>query len=180
MKKILNPWLSNDAYNCFGCCPSNPVGCQMTFYEDGDDIVSIWCPTQAHQSWLNTLHGGIQATLLDEVCGWVVFKKLDTAGVTAKMELRYRKPISTLNPYLVLRSHLQELRRNIASVYGEIKDAEGNLCIECTCTYFTFPHEKAMAEMSFISATLDEEDITLGTAIARATAPTYKPRIILG
>ena len=52
-------------YNCFGCCPTNPIGAQMRFYEDGDDIISIWKPTQNHQSWINTLHGGVQAVLLD-------------------------------------------------------------------------------------------------------------------
>ena len=96
MKRIINPWTSIPGYNCFGCSPDNPIGTRMRFFEDGDDIISIWRPTQNHQSWLNTLHGGIQAVLLDEVCGWVVFHKLQTAGVTAKMEMRYHKPVSTL------------------------------------------------------------------------------------
>ena len=87
MKRIINPWTHTPGYNCFGCSPDNPIGTRMRFFEDGDSIVSIWRPTQNHQSWLNTLHGGIQAVLLDEVCGWVVFHKLQTAGVTAKMEM---------------------------------------------------------------------------------------------
>ena len=80
MKRIINPWTQTPGYNCFGCSPDNPIGTRMRFFEDGDDIVSIWRPTQNHQSWLNTLHGGIQAVLLDEVCGWVVFHKLQTVN----------------------------------------------------------------------------------------------------
>ena len=53
----------------------------MEFFEDGDDIVSLWQPTPNFQGWLNTLHGGIQSVLLDEICGWVVMRKLQTAGV---------------------------------------------------------------------------------------------------
>ena len=81
MKRILNPWTHTPGYNCFGCSPDNPIGTRMQFFENGDEIISIWRPTQNHQSWLNTLHGGIQAVLLDEVCGWVVFHLLKTAGV---------------------------------------------------------------------------------------------------
>ena len=67
MKRIINPWTTMPEYNCYGCCPTNPIGTRMRFFEDGEDIISIWKPTQNHQSWINTLHGGIQAVLLDEV-----------------------------------------------------------------------------------------------------------------
>lgn len=44
MKKIINPWRNHPEYNCFGCCPENPIGLHMEFYEDGDYIVSTWHP----------------------------------------------------------------------------------------------------------------------------------------
>lgn len=160
MRKIHNPWLSLPEYNCFGCCPDNPFGLHMHFYEDGDNIVSIWQPQKHHVSWIDTLHGGVQAVLLDEICGWVVFHKLQTAGVTAKMETRYRKPVSTVQPFIELRAHLAEMRRNVAIVAGEIRSAEGELLVECTCTYFTFPQEKAVAEFGYIPSTLEPDEVT--------------------
>lgn len=42
MKKIINPWKGLEGYNCFGCAPNNEAGVRMEFYEDGDEIVSIW------------------------------------------------------------------------------------------------------------------------------------------
>ena len=45
MKKIINPWTRREGYDCFGCCPHNPIGVHMTFFEDGDDIVSYWIST---------------------------------------------------------------------------------------------------------------------------------------
>ena len=96
MKKIINPYLHLQGYNCFGCAPHNPLGVHMEFYEDGDDIVSHWTPGHNHQGWLHTLHGGIQATLLDELCGWVVMRKCQTAGVTMRMTTQYKRPVSTL------------------------------------------------------------------------------------
>ena len=81
MKKIMNPWIGVDGYLCFACAPSNPSGLYMEFYEDGDDIVSFWKPTGYHQGWLDTLHGGIQSALVDELAAWVVVRKLQTTGV---------------------------------------------------------------------------------------------------
>ncbi len=172
MRLINNPWRGVPGYNCFGCCPDNPIGARMRFYEDGDDIVSIWQPTQNHQSWINTLHGGIQAVLLDEVCGWVVFHKLQTAGVTAKMDMRYRKPVSTLQPYIKLRARLTEMRRNVAIVDGELLSAEGELLCSCQCTYFTFPQEQARAEMGYIASTTEGEDLTWDELVAQLNGGT--------
>ena len=44
MKKIINPFVHLDGYNSFGCAPGNPLGVKMEFFEDGDDIVSLWQP----------------------------------------------------------------------------------------------------------------------------------------
>lgn len=46
MRLIKNPWLGIEGYNCFGCCPSNPYGVKMQFYEDGQDIVCFWKPQE--------------------------------------------------------------------------------------------------------------------------------------
>ena len=59
MKKIINPWRNHPEYNCFGCCPDNPIGLHLEFYEDGDYIVSKWNPQHNYQGWVNTMHGGI-------------------------------------------------------------------------------------------------------------------------
>ena len=86
MKKIKNPWLHKPGYNCIGCSPDNPMGLHLDFWEDGEDVVSRWTPTADYQGWIDTLHGGVQSLLLDEVAGWVVTRKLQTTGVTSKME----------------------------------------------------------------------------------------------
>ena len=147
MREIKNPWIGTEGYNCCGCCPTNPYGVKMRFYEEGQDVVSFWKPKDCYQSWINTLHGGVQSVLLDEICGWVVFHKLQSSGVTAKMETRFRKPVAIEQEYVELRARLREMRRNIAVVDGEIKSAEGEILVECTCTYFTFDAAYAPAEV---------------------------------
>ena len=146
-----------EGYNCFGCAPENPLGVKMEFYEDGDDIVSVWQPRAEYQGWLNTLHGGIQGVLLDEICGWVVMRKLQTGGVTSKMETRYQRPVPTNAGPITLKARLREMRRNIAIIDAELQDAEGKICSKAVCTYFTYPPEQARKEMFFCDCKTEGE-----------------------
>lgn len=149
MKKLKNPFLHLDGYNCFGCAPHNASGLRMEFFEDGDDIVSVWHPRADFQGWLNTMHGGVLCAMLDEICGWVVFRKLQTGGVTFKMETRFLRPVPTTEPYLTLRAHLTQQKRNMVFIEGVIYDSQGNACTKAVCTYYCYPQEQAQAEMNF-------------------------------
>lgn len=159
MKKIINPWKGLKGYYCFGCSPDNPMGVKMEFYEDGDEIVSFWKPKPEYQGWLDTLHGGIQAVLLDEICAWVIVRKLQTTEVTSKMETRYRKSISTNDTLLEIRASIQEQKRNIILVKATIYNSAKEICTEAVCTYFTFSKEKSQQEMFFISCEVEETEI---------------------
>ena len=63
MKKILNPYLNKEGYNCVCCAPNNPVGLHLEFWEEGEDVLTIWNPGENYQGWINTLHGGIISML---------------------------------------------------------------------------------------------------------------------
>lgn len=159
MKKIMNPWEKQEGYHCFGCASNNEAGLKMEFYEDGDEVISIWRPRPEYQGWIDTLHGGIQAVLLDEICAWTILRKLQATGVTSKMETRYRKPISTKDSHLVLRASIREVRRNIVLVDARLYDKDGELCTETLCTYFTFSKEKSETEMHFTGCGVENEEI---------------------
>ena len=76
MRRINNPFVRYDGYDCFGCAPENPLGLALDFFEDGEDLVATWEPGEHYQGYNRVLHGGIQATLLDEIASWVVFVKI--------------------------------------------------------------------------------------------------------
>ena len=44
MKKISNPYLNKEGYNCVCCAPNNPVGLHLEFWEEGEDVLTIWNP----------------------------------------------------------------------------------------------------------------------------------------
>jgi len=144
MKKIINPWKGMKGYNCFGCAPNNDAGVKMEFYEDGNEVISIWKPQPQFQGWIDTLHGGIQAVLLDEICAWVVLRM---------------KPVNTNDSYIVLKASIKERKRNIVFVEAAIYNNKEELCTKALCTYFTFPQEKAKEEMHFLSCEVEQDEI---------------------
>ena len=156
MKKIKNPWLHKPGYNCIGCSPDNPMGLHLDFWEDGEDVVSRWTPTADYQGWIDTLHGGVQSLLLDEVAGWVVTRKLQTTGVTSKMEVQYVKPISTYDSLLTIRARISRQMRNVAFIEGEIYNAHGEVCTKATLTYFFASRQKAEETMGFCGCDVEE------------------------
>jgi acyl-coenzyme A thioesterase PaaI-like protein len=157
MKKIINPWEGAEGYLCFACSPTNPFGLHMEFYEDGDDIVSFWTPTDYQQGWIKTLHGGIQSTLMDELAGWVIVRKLQTTGVTSKMEIKFLKSIPTDEPQLTIRGRIKDRKRNAVFIDTEIYNAGGELCTRAECIYFAATPEYARKTFSFEGCRTEDE-----------------------
>lgn len=148
IKKIINPWLDMKGFCCPGCCPTNPKGLHLQAYEDGDDVVSFWDPDPLYQSWSNTLHGGIQCLLLDEMAGWVVIHKLSTIAVTSKMETKYLKQVTIDGGKLETRARLSRMMRNVAFIDAEIIQGS-EVCTKAQIIYFCSPKEIAKKRYGF-------------------------------
>ena len=158
MKKIKNPWLdlTDKGYNCFACAPTNPYGLKMEFYEDGDDIVSLWNTHTNFQGWLNTLHGGIQATLLDEIGGWLVARKFQTSGMTTNLNVKYKKPVPTGEGIAIeIRARVKETKRNFVFIEAAIS-YNGNVCSTAEMTYYCFPKDVAEKDFMFTGCEVEE------------------------
>lgn len=158
MKKIRNPWigLTDKGYNCFACAPTNPYGLKMEFYEDGDDIVSFWNPGKNYQGWLDTLHGGIQATLLDEIGGWIIARKFQTSGMTTNLNVKYKKPVPTGYGILIeVRARVKEVKRMFVFIEAAIS-YNGEICSSAEMTYYTFPKDVAEKDFMFYECVTEE------------------------
>lgn len=149
MIKLRNPYSEYKEYNCFGCSPTNPLGLRMEFHEQGEEIVSTWSPGTNYQGFHDILHGGIQATMMDEIASWVVFMKLDTAGVTYSMKTLYRRPVRISKGPVTLRARLSQQKRSIATIEVKLMDGTGTPCSEAQVNYFVLPRIKAEKEMHF-------------------------------
>ncbi|MBI9035946.1 MAG: PaaI family thioesterase [Bacteroidales bacterium] len=149
MKKLKNPYDSMEGYNCFGCSPNNQQGLRMEFFEDADEVVSYWDPEPHFQGWVNVLHGGIQSTLMDEIASWVVLAQCKTSGVTARMEVDYKKPVYTSKGKITIRAKLLETTKRIAHIDVKLIDGDGIICTEGVLQYFIYPQEIAKRKFHY-------------------------------
>lgn len=93
---------------CFGCSPHNERGLQLTFTQVSRSGVAGRYTAPAHTCGApGVVHGGVQATLLDEAIGFAVHAHHESTGelekdeaawqkvVTVEFDLRYRRPVPT-------------------------------------------------------------------------------------
>lgn len=149
MKKLRNPYMDIPGYFCFGCSPLNSSGLRMEFFAEKDEIISYWEPEAAFQGYRDVLHGGIQATLMDEIASWAVQVLIGTTGVTSSLETRFHKPVFISGGKLTLRAKVSEIRRNIATINVELFDAKDEKCASCRAVYFTFRQEVAIRDYHY-------------------------------
>lgn len=130
----------------------------MEFFEDGDDVVCLWDARDEYQGWLKTLHGGIQATLMDELGGWVVNRKLQLAGMTTTLTMKYLRPVPTGEGVQVeVRAHIRERKRNFVFIDATLS-VGGEVCSSCEMTYYCFSAEKSATDFHFTGCHLEEEE----------------------
>lgn len=150
IEKVENPYeVLYEGYHCFGCSKRNDKGLHLEFYRHGDRVFSSWEPDTDLQSYHNILHGGIQATMLDEVGAWWIYLVAGTAGFTSRLSVRYRKNVSVVDGALFLVASPIIRRRNIFSVNSRLFNNTLEVCAEAEIDYFTYPVEKAMRDLYF-------------------------------
>ncbi len=150
LEKVTNPFngLYKD-YHCFGCSEKNRKGLHLTFYRSGDTLWSYWHPDTDLQGYHNVLHGGIQATLADEIAAWWVYAIGGTAGFTSRLSIRYLKSLSVVEGKIYLTAEKVEQRRNIIMVNVKLFNSRLNVCAMAEVDFFTFSPEKARRDMYY-------------------------------
>jgi len=128
----------------------------MEFFEEADEVISYWHPREYYQGWISTMHGGVLSTLIDEIAGWVVLRKLQTTGVTSHLDVKYRHPVSTNDRQLTIRAHITDKKRNLVTIAATIEDANGTVCVEGEALYYCFDEQRAHA-MGFTKCEVDDE-----------------------
>jgi uncharacterized protein (TIGR00369 family) len=117
----------NPANRCFGCGGANDAGMKLTFEQDNGKrrIVGRFVLGERYQGGGGMAHGGIIATLLDEVMGKVC-RFREVRAVTAELNVEYLKPVNVENEITVEGWETEQKGRNLFHV-GEIRNAAGDV-----------------------------------------------------
>jgi len=129
-----------NSLKCFVCGVENPVGLHLAFYDQADgDVISEVTVPDCYQGYPGVVHGGIVASMLDEVAGRAAMEGDTTRFMmTAKMEIRYRKPIPIGQP-LRLVGRLEKRRGRLTMVHGEVRLADGSVGAEAEALLSDIP-----------------------------------------
>ncbi len=135
----------NSAF-CFVCGVENPVGLRLEFFESGpDEVVATWTPSKAYEGFPGVLHGGIVASVLDEVGGRVVMIGDHTLFMmTAKMDVKYRRPTPIGQPLRVV-GRLLKRRGRLALAHAAILLDDGTVTAEAELTLAELPEDHRVA-----------------------------------
>jgi len=111
MSQQLDAGLRDDGW-CFACGPHNPHGLHLTdFRFENDQYICYFTAQRHHQGWVGLVHGGIVATLLDEIMTRMLWEQ-GIDAVTGELTVRYRQPAAT--------SELLTIRGWIKRKYGKL------------------------------------------------------------
>jgi len=106
---------------CFVCGTDNPAGLQIQLEVDTENGAASSRVVLDHrfQGWQNVIHGGILATLLDEVAIYAC-RSQGEQFVTAEINVRYRKPVP-VGSTIDLKGRIIEMRRKLFKVESRIE-----------------------------------------------------------
>jgi acyl-coenzyme A thioesterase PaaI-like protein len=125
-------FLESSNNRCFACGPSNPHGLHIHPRREGDLVVADFAPTEWHEGWSRVIHGGILATLMDEVMAYTLL--LDgLEAVTARLETRFRAGVQK-GDRLRIEGRLINRRRAIADAESRVR-RDGEVVAEASARF---------------------------------------------
>ena len=133
-------FINDDAENvCFGCSPHNSQGLGLAFTRTAQHTVETQYSAASHLCGTRgVIHGGIQATLLDEVMGNAAqcgFDPDEDANlVTVDFQIRYRRPAPS-EQVLTIRGEFDRIEDVAVHLKGSILDENGALLTEATARW---------------------------------------------
>ncbi|MDD4149991.1 MAG: PaaI family thioesterase [Bacteroidales bacterium] len=150
MRRVKNAFVkSTPEYMCFGCSPKNKQGLQMEFFENDATVWSEWQPRSEFDGWKGVVHGGIQATLMDETGEWYVFVKHGRSAVTMELNCRYKKPLSSDKGKISIKATEISFRRNISEIEISVYDTDGDLCSQAKGKFYVFSEQESKEKYKF-------------------------------
>lgn len=131
---------------CFLCGLENPIGMHLHLYEIEPGVIATTYTAPDHfQGYPGVLHGGVAASLLDEVIGRVHMgsdPKNPRFMFTAKLEVKYRKNVPLDKPLRIV-GKAGKTRARSGEAWAGIYDAEtGELLAEANAVLVDVPKQQ--------------------------------------
>ena len=128
---------------CFICGLENPIGLKLSIYQTAPGVIeSSYTAPEHFQGYPGVLHGGIVATILDEISGRAQMGDPSAPRFmfTAKLEVKYRKNVPTGKPLKII-GKAGKSKGKMAEGWAGIYDEQGTLLAEANTLLINVPDD---------------------------------------
>lgn len=122
-------------HSCFVCGESNAHGLKLRFETDGKLVRTQFQPRPEHVGFQQTVHGGILATLLDEIMVWACAVQTRRFAFCGELNVRYANPVRPSQIVLATAELVNNRRGRIFEAKGELRDESGLVLASATGKY---------------------------------------------
>ncbi len=125
---------------CFGCSTKNPIGLKLAFERDGEVCRAHFTAGPEHQGWQGVVHGGLVATILDEVMAQWLWQH-EIATMTAEMTVRYSKLVP-VGERLTIESRPVSGRGRLVQMAAKVILPDGSVAARAKAKFLKIKPEK--------------------------------------
>jgi uncharacterized protein (TIGR00369 family) len=122
-------------HSCFVCGDSNAIGLNLRFETDGHIVRTRFTPRPEHIGFKQVVHGGIIATLLDEIMVWACLAQTKRFAYCAELTVRYLNPLQPGEETLATGELAVNRRDKIFEAKADLKDRTGKILATATGKY---------------------------------------------
>jgi uncharacterized protein (TIGR00369 family) len=114
-----------DDHFCFVCGSKNQSGLHLTFTLDGSTMRTVFTPQKNHQGFANIVHGGIIATVLDEIMLNLLYR-MGIPAVTGELQVRFLNPC-LVNEKLYFEASVIDNNGRLVQTAAQAKNEQGDI-----------------------------------------------------
>ena len=130
-------------HSCFVCGESNPIGLNMRFETDGRVVRSQFVPRREHSGFKAVVHGGLIATVLDEVMVWACAVQTKRFSYCAELNVRFLNPLKPGEKFAVSAELVANRKNRIFETKGELRNEAGLVMATATGKYLPIKESDA-------------------------------------
>jgi acyl-coenzyme A thioesterase PaaI-like protein len=111
--------------SCFVCGESNPAGLKLRFETDGRIVRTRFVPRAEHVGFRQTVHGGLTATLLDEIMVWAYAVQTKRFAFCAELNVRLLNSVRPGEALVASGELVSNRRGKLFEAKAELRDKAG-------------------------------------------------------
>ena len=134
--------------SCFVCGESNASGLKLRFETDGQVVLARFVPREDHIGFKGTNHGGIIATVLDEIMVWACAVATKRFGYCAELNVRFASPLRPGQEVFASAELTSNRRNKIFEAKSELRDAGGTVLASATGKYLPIKESEVAAMLT--------------------------------